>query len=69
MAKDPKTESPETMPRFSRHYDPTAPEVRERRKRLFEAIKAGHTKESEKAMEDMALENLSSAQCWGFEEI
>ena len=39
---------------FSRHYDPTLPEVAARRKRLFEAINSGHSGESVRALRELA---------------
>ena len=39
---------------FPRHYDPTSPEVVERRKRLFAAINAGHSEESARALRELA---------------
>ena len=37
---------------FSRHYDPTTPEVRERRKRLFDSIEANRSEESARELAD-----------------
>jgi hypothetical protein len=40
-------------PVFSRHYDPTAPEIRDRRKRLFALIEAGRSEESAGAAREL----------------
>src|SRR5687768_6102311 len=40
--------------KFSRHYAPTSPEVIDRRKRLFEAIHAGRSGDSARAMRELA---------------
>jgi hypothetical protein len=39
--------------KYSRHYDPTNPEVRARRERLFAAIQANHTPESAMALREL----------------
>jgi hypothetical protein len=39
---------------FSRHYDPTLPEVRERRRRLFTAIEAGRSEGSARAARELS---------------
>jgi hypothetical protein len=42
--------------KYSRHYDPTDPEVKERRKKLFERINAAHSEESLRAFWRVAHE-------------
>jgi hypothetical protein len=39
--------------KFSRHYNPDSPEVRERRTRLFDAIRNGHSPESAEALKQL----------------
>jgi hypothetical protein len=49
-----KEQNPEYASTFSAHYDPTVPEVRERRKRLFQSIEAGRSEDSASAARELA---------------
>jgi antitoxin (DNA-binding transcriptional repressor) of toxin-antitoxin stability system len=57
-AVDKKMEVSDASFKFSRHYDPSSPDVHARRKRLFEAINRGH---SEKSAD--ALRRLNQSYC------